>query len=226
MICGIKFEMNNSLFIRDPQDTDLGKKILQYSILLIDEIGFEAFTFKKLAHRIDSVEKSIYRYFENKHYLLLFLTSWYWEWVYYLINVNVKNIEDPRNRLQVAIKKMVHATSENVDTQYINENVLHKLVINESAKAYHTFHVDTENQAGLFWSYKKLIIMISEIICEIDPDFPYAKSLASNLFEMSNTQIYFAQHLPRLTSLHSDPVDDNELIEMLSFFAEKLLRKA
>ena len=63
----IKFKLNESLYNRDPQDTDLGRKIIKHSIELMDEIGFEAFTFKKLAHRISSTEKSVYRYFENKH---------------------------------------------------------------------------------------------------------------------------------------------------------------
>ena len=223
MVSGIKFNMCKDLYIKDPQDTDLGKKILKNSILLIDEIGFESFTFKKLANRISSAEKSIYRYFLNKHHLLLFLTSWYWEWVYYLINVNLRNIEDPTKRLNIAIEKIVHATSENFHTEYINENILHKVVINEGAKSYHTFEVDNENKAGLFQSYKKLTKTLVDIILEIQTDFPYSKSLASSLFEMSNNQIYFAEHLPKLTSLQSDPIDDNELIEMLQFFAKKLL---
>jgi AcrR family transcriptional regulator len=221
MILGIKFQMNKSLYSRDPQNTELGKRILQHSILLMDEIGFEAFTFKKLAVKIGSAEKSIYRYFENKHMLLLFLTSWYWEWVHYLISINIKNIQDPKKKLEIAIKNIVEATSENSLNEYINENILHRVVINEGSKSYHTHSVDDENKVGLFLSYKSVVNTVAGIIKQINPKFPYAISLASNLFEMSNNQIYFAQHLPKMTSLQDK--EEQDLIKMLTFFANKLL---
>ena len=44
----IKISLNENLYLRDPQETDLGKRIIQHSILLIDEVGFESFNFKKL----------------------------------------------------------------------------------------------------------------------------------------------------------------------------------
>lgn len=52
MAITIQMKLNERLYLRDPQDTKLGRKIIQHSILLIDEIGFEAFTFKKLADQI------------------------------------------------------------------------------------------------------------------------------------------------------------------------------
>jgi len=41
MSIGIKISLNEKLYLRDPQETTLGKRIIQQSILLIDEIGFE-----------------------------------------------------------------------------------------------------------------------------------------------------------------------------------------
>ena len=215
--------MNESLYSRDPQDTELGKKILKHSIILMDEIGFEAFNFKKLAARIGSAEKSIYRYFDNKHLLLLFLTSWYWEWVHYLIKINTKNIDNPRRKLEVAIDNIVNATSENALNEYINENVLHRVVINEGAKSYHTYAVDAENKIGMFLSYKSLVQTVADLVLAVNPKFPYAHSLSSNLFEMANNQIYFAEHLPKMTNLDNKKGKEKELIKMLNFFALKLL---
>ena len=83
----IRITLNENLYIRDPQESELGKKIIQFSIVLIEDIGFEAFTFKKLAQKINSTEASVYRYFENKHILLIYLVSWYWEWLSYLIEI-------------------------------------------------------------------------------------------------------------------------------------------
>lgn len=219
----IKFDLNKSLYIKDPQESDLGKRILEHSIIIINELGFESFTFRKLAKEIGSAEKSIYRYFDNKHLLLLFLTSWYWEWVYYLISINIKNIEDGSRKLEVAIDNLVKATSENPMNKYINENLLHRVVINEGVKAYHIIEIDKENKAGLFFSYKKLVKIVADIITEVNPKFAYSASLASNLFEMANNQIYFAEHLPKLSSIKCGKKQNDDLIKMLSEFATKIL---
>ena len=72
----ISFRMNENVFLKDPLSSDLGKKIIRASIDLIAELGFDDFTFKKLATKISSTEASVYRYFENKHnlfYHMLFL---------------------------------------------------------------------------------------------------------------------------------------------------------
>lgn len=223
MLVGIKFDLNEGLFIKDPQETVLGKKILEYSVHLIDQIGFEAFTFKKLALAIGSTEKSIYRYFENKHFLLLYLSCWYWEWVLYLIDVNVRNVADPNRKLKIAIHNIINASSESPLIPYINENKLHRIIIHDGMKAYHVHQIDMERKNGLFASYKKLLQRISKIILEINPDFPYSKSLSSNLYEMANEQRFFAEHLPEFTDLKKKKNNRVELEEMLDFFSAKLL---
>jgi AcrR family transcriptional regulator len=59
---------NFKIFVKDPETSALGKKIIKESIILIDEKGFDNFTFKKLGERIGSNESSIYRYFESTNY--------------------------------------------------------------------------------------------------------------------------------------------------------------
>ena len=223
MTIGIQITLNDRLYIRDPQATDLGKNIIKHSILLIDEIGFEAFTFKKLAIRMQSTEASVYRYFENKHLLLLYLVSWFWEWVDYLIDVNTNNIDDPLQQLKIIISTLVFASKENPSIEYVNESVLHRLIISEGAKAYHTKAVDDENKEGLFVNYKTLVNKVSNVIAKIQPDFEYPRALASNLFEMANNHIYFAQHLPRLTDIDVEGEDYSQVEQMLQFFAFALL---
>ena len=95
----LRFTINEKLFLKDPESSDLGRKILKHSILMIDEIGFDAFTFKKLGECIGSNESSIYRYFENKHKLLLYLSSWYWSWVEYRMLFAIQNINDFKEKL-------------------------------------------------------------------------------------------------------------------------------
>ena len=216
----IKISLNNGLYLKKPQDSKLGRNIIKHSILMIDKFGFESFTFKKLAEEIKSTEASIYRYFENKHLLLLFLVNWYWEWVSYLIGINTINVEDPKKKLKIIIHSFVYASKENPGIAYVNESKLHGIVISEGNKAYHTKEVDNENSKGFFKSYKDLAESVSIVISEINPTFKYPFSLATNLFEMSNNHIFFAKHLPRLTDIS---IRKNEVESMLNFFANKLL---
>ena len=90
----IRIQVNEKIYVKDPETSTLGRKIIQESILLIDEIGFDNFTFKKLGIKINSNESSIYRYFENKHKLLLYLSSWYWSWIEYKLFFATTNVDD------------------------------------------------------------------------------------------------------------------------------------
>ncbi|MBX2844976.1 MAG: TetR/AcrR family transcriptional regulator [Saprospiraceae bacterium] len=211
------------LSLRDPLQTKLGREIISHSIDLIDEIGFEHFTFKKLAEKMGSNETSLYRYFENKHLLLLYLVVWYWNWVSYLIDYNTKNIDDPIKKLDIIIENFVDATKDNPSIDFVNEEKLHHIMIAESSKAYHTKKVDTENKEGFFKSYKALIQKVADVILEIDSKFPYPHSFATSLFEMANNQIFFAEHLPRLTDIQVGDEEYGEVVELLQFYKNKML---
>lgn len=219
----IRIALNDSLYLKDPQDSKLGKKIIQYSILLIDEFGFEQFTFKKLAVKIGSTEASIYRYFENKHLLLIYLVNWYWEWVHYLIQINTMNVADPKLKLKIIVNSIVFASKDNPGVEFVNESNLHNIVISEGVKAYYTKEVDEENSKGFFSTYKKIVNSISLVISEINSQFKYPFALATNLLEMSNNHIYFAKHLPGLTDISVNGNNVDEVEGMLNYFAEKLL---
>jgi AcrR family transcriptional regulator len=219
----IKITLNDGLYLKDPQDSELGRNILKHSILMIDEFGFEFFNFKKLAEEINSTEASIYRYFENKRLLLLFLVNWYWEWVSYLIKISTINIDDPKKKLQIIIHSFVSASKENRGVPYVNESKLHNIVISEGMKAYHTKDVGEKNSKGFFEGYKDLAEAVSIVISDINPNFKYPFSLATNLFEMSNNHIYFAKHIPRLTDISIRENDVDEVENMLNYFVDKLL---
>lgn len=223
MAIGIFIKLNDKLFLRDPQETKLGHRIIQESIILIDQIGFEGFTFKKLAERIHSTEASIYRYFENKHLLLLYLLSWYWEWMRYCIEVNIQNVPDPRQRLKIAISTIIEASRPNPAIEFVDEDILHRIVISEAIKAYHTKQIDQENKYGFFLTYKALNKTIAQLIQGISPDFPYPKALASTLLEMSNDHPYFALHLPSLTDIEVPNGDLSQVERLLTDFAFGLI---
>jgi len=201
----------------------LGRRIIESSILLIDNLGFEAFTFKKLGNEIGSPEASIYRYFENKHMLLVYLINWYWEWISYRIESNIKNLDDPNKVLKKTLAAIIESRAKDTDFSFVDEPTLHKVVIAEASKAYHTKHIDDENRDGFFKSYKDLVSRIADIIKQVDPTYKYPRSLASNLFEMINNQLYFAEHLPKLTDFKSQKNIAKDINKMVEYYLERLL---
>ena len=104
LLSNIKIVVPEKIYIKDPETSNLGKRIIQHSIELIDEIGFDNFTFKKLGNRINSNESSIYRYFESKHKLLLYLSSWYWAWIEYQLVFETHSISNGTEKLEKALK--------------------------------------------------------------------------------------------------------------------------
>ena len=48
LLSSIKISVPEKIFLKDPESSDLGKRIIGNSIVLIDDIGFDNFTFKKL----------------------------------------------------------------------------------------------------------------------------------------------------------------------------------
>ncbi len=170
-----------------------------------------------------SIEASIYRYFENKHAFLVYLASWYWEWVRYRIGFNTMNVYEPKKQLRLTIKTIVDTIRLATPAEYIDRDLLHNIVVKEGIKAYHINQVEKENQMGFFTPYKALSKRMADIIESINPDFPYPRTLASNLLEMANNKMYFAQHLPKLTDLKLRDGNMKKLEEMLELYVFKLL---
>lgn len=197
----IQISIDASLYLRDPETTDLGRNIVSTSIEMIDELGFESFTFKKLGVRIGSNESSIYRYFESKHSLLVYLISWYWSWVEYKLAFSTTNVIDPYTRLRTSLKIITESVTQDTSISFVNEVLLHRIIIAESSKAYHTKDIDTENEKGYYKTYKRVVQRISDVVTEICPTYEYPQMLISTVIEGSHHQRYFSQHLPALTNV-------------------------
>ena len=211
VLSNLKIQINEKIYVKNPETSDLGKKILEQSILLIDEIGFDSFTFKKLGEKIGSNESSIYRYFENKHKLLVYLSSWYWSWMEYKLVFATANISDPKERLKIAITIVTEKITDDLNTAHINESVLNKIIIAEFTKTLHTKEVDQENKEGFFLIYKRVIARIVAIVSEVNPNYPYSKSLISSVVEGSLHQYFLKEHLKTIT-------DCNEIVTPTEFY--------
>lgn len=201
LLGNLKIRTPEQLYVKDPESSELGKKIVQHSIDLIDELGFEAFTFKKLGLKVGSPESTVYRYFENKHMLLLYLSSWYWAWLEYKVVFAMANIPSAEKRLQNAIGTVTADVKRDENINHIDEKKLQHIVISESSKAFLTKEVDVENKNGYFSSYKNLCERFAELFLEINPEFDYAHTLASILLEGTHQQKFFGMHLPGLTDV-------------------------
>jgi AcrR family transcriptional regulator len=216
MLSNITIQVNGCVYQKDPSTSELGRKIIAGGIDLIDELGFEAFTFRKLGLYIHSTEASIYRYFENKYKMLLYLTLWYWRWKEYKLSFALTNIDEPKERLRRAITLLTSAVREDGTFEHVNEVKLQRIVISESAKVYLHKDVDEINKEGVFLGYKGLVGMLGNIILEINPTYRYPHMLVSTILEGAHLQRFFAVHLPRLTNVREgeDTVVDfyNDLV--------------
>lgn len=201
--------MNEKLFLRDPESSELGRRIVRQGILLMSDIGFEEMTFRKLADRINTKEASIYRYFENKHRLLVYVVAWYWQWLEYQLIFQTNNLPDPREKLERVLKLLLLKDVGSVGSQPVADELdivaLHGIVIREASKAYLTRHITEDNRQQLFKPYKDLCSRIAGIILEYRPDYPFARSRASSIIETAHYQAFFMQNLPSLTDFGSQP---------------------
>lgn len=212
----IQIKVNDKIYLKDPNSSELGQKIVGQGLLMIDEMGLENFTFRKLAQRLETAESSIYRYFENKHKLLIYLASWYFQFMEYQLVFGTSNIASPEEKLRIAIHLLAEDATNYPDL-HLNLEVLNKIVISESSKAYLTKEVDSANKEGFYSSYKRLVARISDFVSEINPEFKQSKTLISTIVEGIHHQKYFADHLPSLTDVKNDSK------QLASFYVEMAL---
>jgi AcrR family transcriptional regulator len=215
---GLKVNISNKIYIKDPETSELGRNIIENSILLINEIGFDNFTFKKLGEKIGSNESSIYRYFENKHKLLLYLSSWYWGWLEFKIVLSTNSITNPKEKLIKALEIITEETSPDNNHPHIDEVILNNIVVCEFSKSYLTKEVEVENKEGYFLIYKRVINRIVEMVQEVNPEYPTPRSLISTVVEGSLHQHFLKNHFKTIT-------DCNEKTTPKDFFTAVVLKQ-
>ena len=217
----VKFDINSKIFLRNPESSEVGKLMVKKAIDLIYELGFEQFTFKKLAIEISSTEATIYRYFENKHRLLLYILNWYWCYMEFLVTFKLENVADKQERLKIIVHLLTHELAESANQFDYNKKFLNQIVIAESSKVYLVKDVAEINKDEVFKPYKDLCAKIAEVISEYNSNYKYPRSLSTTLIETSHQQQYFSVNLPKLTDVSAIPNS-----EFTCQFIEDLLFKA
>lgn len=195
----VKFDINERIYLRNPESSEVGKLMVKRAIDLIYELGFEQFTFKKLALEINSTEATIYRYFENKHRLLLYILNWYWCYMEFLVTFKLENVSDKRDRLKIIVHLLTHELSESENQFDYNKRYLNQIVISESSKAYLVKEIAEINKSEVFKPYKDLCAKIAIVISDYNPTYQYPRSLSTTIIETSHHQQFFSENLPKLT---------------------------
>ncbi len=204
----VKFAINEKIFLRNPESSEIGKEMVKKAIDLIFELGFEQFTFKKLALEIKCTEATIYRYFENKHRLLLYILNWYWCYLEFLVTFKLENVTDKKEQLKIIVHLLTHELAESSNPFDYNKKLLNQIVIAESSKAYLVKDVSYINKEEVFKPYKDLCSKIASVISNYNPDYNYPRSLSTTLIETSHLQQHFSVNLPKLTDVNLQSNED------------------
>ena len=215
MKINLQFEMNSKLYIKNPENSELGRSIVLNSIRLIYDIGFEKFNFKKLAVEIGTTEAGVYRYFGNKHKLLVYLTNWYCNWLEYQIISKLKGERSSLKKIKSVIEVICIANEGQLSCEHVDEVKLHKIIVREGTKAYLTQDISKDNEDKLFKPYKDLCATIAQVIKECDEEYRYPYSLASAVIEIAHFQTFFKKNLPALTDFNQEEESNEDIIAFI-----------
>lgn len=221
----ISVDICDTIYLRDPLETTLGRKMIKHAVILLHEIGFEQFNFKKLAIQMGSTEASVYRYFENKYKLLAYLVAWYWDFMHFMILMDTRNIKDRREKLYRMVDTLVNSLTEAPVPEYMDHEKLHMIVVENATKVYHNKQVDTLQKEGFYTNFKKLVKRISGSIREVDPAYAYPVALATNIVDVSLNNEYYIEHFPSLTDSNNKQNADAkvETSKMIKYLLDRAL---
>jgi len=203
----------------DPSHSRTGLKILNTAIQLIADEGYEAFHLSRLAEKAGTVESTVYRYFENKHKLLLYISGWYWAYLDFSIDYETREMKDPRQILSKAIEMMAGISLPKNSSLIGDPLIIHRIITMEFSKIYITQMAHDDNKEGYFVYFKTFVNKIGNLLADIMPGYKFPRSLAFLLVLGIYQQIHVAEKLPALSDYdHSEPLD-----EYISHFIKDLI---
>jgi AcrR family transcriptional regulator len=215
----LNIQLDESLYLKDPMGTEVGHELVRTGAELIAHDGLESFTMKKLATELGSPESTVYRYFQNKNQLMLYISSWYWSLLEWKIAFATANLSDARQSLDKALQVLSGGTEE-VQTAIVHEQLLNKIVIRESFKSLHICAPNTESCERFFGAYLNLTQRLAELISNVHRAYPMPKALAVTLIETAHYQQFLQHFIPALTEVR---VDNHHLQKLLHHIAFKAL---
>lgn len=195
----LTIKVSKGLYLRDPQESELGRRIIGEGVKLLDKLGFEGFTFKKLGTRIGSPEASIYRYFKNKRQFLQYITALYWGWIKFRIDMILRFHKGRKERIEALLSVLTEIGTDDPATPFVDEKLLCRVVMSQSKKV---FPINkAEQEGGCTKEYRVLLRSIGDIILSINPKFKFPLALSSTLLSAAHEQIQYSTHFTSLTEL-------------------------
>lgn len=190
--------ISSEAFVKNPISSELGIRIVQNSIVLMNKNGVSDFTFRKLALHLSTSEASIYRYFESKMQLLNFLSQLYWHEVKEIILEEIIGSNTSEEKLIKAIEIFCNPNISSKQNSMVDMSELHQLIIQEGVT---TNLWGESHQTDDHSSQKRLIQYLSEVILSINPNYSYPKTLISTMIHTCHLQLLFCSHLPYYTDI-------------------------
>jgi len=215
---------DRSLHLRDPSASAVGARILAEGLVLMNDLGLETFTFKKLADRAGCTEVTVYNYFPNKHRLLQYYFQLYWLWLDTHCQQEGRLLKDPMERVRGDIRALCGLWPKNVLAAQLDPFTLRALVIVEGSKSFLHRNVDEDNKLKLFKPYKDLCAHIASELKACDKACKQPRSFATTLIEMAHSLEFAMHHMPALTEL-SGKRDRKHLAQFLIDLAERFLQQ-
>lgn len=212
-------EPDPGLALRDTS-SPMGVRILGEGLALMNGIGLEAFTFKKLAERMGSTEMTVYHYFANKQRLLQYYYQMYWLWLATYCQQEGRALQDPMERLRGDIRAICGLWPADARAAQFDPSELRELVINEGSKSFMHKNVDSDNRLKVFKPYKDLCGHLASELKACSPRIRHVRSFATTLVEMAHSLEFAMNHLPALTEL-SAKKDRKQLAAYLIDLAER-----
>ena len=122
-----------NLFVKDPLSSVLGQKLLKESARMLGEDGFDAFTLKKLAQNLQTTESSVYRYFDNKHRLLVYQINLYWGWLNQQVDLKCCQAGlSGKEALEKAFEIMCFPEAHSWPSEGVSYDCMHKILTHQS----------------------------------------------------------------------------------------------
>ena len=213
---------DTSLHLRDPATSAIGERILSEGLVLMNELGLEAFTFKKLTEYAECTEATIYKYFPNKQRLLQYYFQLYWMWLDTHCQQEGRLLLDPWERVQGDIRALCGLWAKDAMAAQLDPIVLRELVIVEGSKSFLHRNVDEDNKLKLFQPYKNLCAHLASEIKACDKTCKQPRTFATMLIEMARSLEFAMEHLPALTELGAGG-DRKKLAKFLIGLTERYL---
>lgn len=209
--------LDKALYAKDPVSSDIGKDILRESVKILAREGLEAFTFKKLATAMSSTETTVYRYFNNKHQLVMYLSSWYWTQLEWKIVFATANIPDPKEQLLRVVEVLSEKAHHDPRSSIVNEELVQKIVTRDAFKVFEISWESDAQKKGYYKAFQDLNDRIADIIHRCDKTYKFSRALATTLVETAQRQMCFRNDLPHLTDVGKSEKQTQEFLNSLVY---------